>query len=168
MLMLPEPQARPPTLRGEAVSYSVNAHRREAVRSQEQRFPELAGTKLDSPAQRRSSSIGSLGMSALGRPGQLLIGCERLQESDQLYSALRRCQTTVGLHVVAGHCLIGVCDDAFEVFLVPNKVRALHGAGIRVVWQRPSLPSDDASHVRAEPIVALPGRMARSAGVVKQ
>src|SRR5262245_23602123 len=96
-----------------------------------------------SPSRWTLVQYGTGPMSALGqkqtfaaqRPGQLLIGCERLQESDQLYSALRRCQTTVGLHVVAGHCLIGVCDEAFEVFLVPNKVRALHGAGIRVVWQ---------------------------------
>src|SRR5262245_15904992 len=73
-------------------------------------------------AKRRWPMMSALGQKqtcAAQRPGQLLIGCERLQESDQLYSALRRCQTTVGLHVVAGHCLIGVCDEAFEVFLVP-------------------------------------------------
>ena len=98
---------------------------------------------------------------------RLLIGRERFQESDQLYSALSRCQTTVGLHVVAGHCLVGVRDEALEVFFIPNEVCAPHSAGIRVVWQRPSLPSDDASHVRAEPIVALPDRVARSTDVVK-
>ena len=101
-------------------------------------------------------------------PRQLLIGRKSLQESDQLYSALRRCQPPIRLHGVAGHCLVGVRDEALEVFLIPNEVCAPHSAGIRVVWQRPSLPSDDASHVRAEPIVALPDRVARSAGVVKQ
>jgi hypothetical protein len=108
-------------------------------------------------------------MRGMPSPGtwRLLIGRERFQESDQIYSALRRCQTPVGLHGVAGHYFVGVRDEAPKVFLIPNEVCAPHSAGIRVVWQRPSLPSDDASHVRAEPIVALPDRMARSAGVVK-
>src|SRR5262245_58764784 len=69
-----------------------------------------------------------------GRPRQLLIGRKGLQESNQVYSALRRCQSAVGLHVVAGHCLVGVCDEAFEVFLVPNEVCAFHSAGIRIAW----------------------------------
>src|SRR5215510_16149227 len=98
----------------------------------------------------------------------LLIGRERLQKSDELCSDLGRWQTTVGLHGVAGHYFVGVRDEALEVLLIPNEVCAPHGAGIRIVWQRPSLPSDDASHVRAEPIVALSARVARSADVVKQ
>src|SRR5262245_66193862 len=102
------------------------------------------------------SALGQKQTCAAQRPGQLLIGCERLQESDQLYSALRRCQTTVGLHGVAGPYFVGVRAAALEVFLVPNKVRALPGAGIRGVWQRPSLPSDEASHARAQSMRALP------------
>src|SRR5262245_11926994 len=112
--------------------------------------------KLGRYVFRPMSALGQKQTCASQRPGQLLIGSERLQESDQLYSALRRCQTTVGLHGVAGHYFVGVRDEALEVVLIPNEVCALHGAGIRVVWQRPSLPSDDASHVRAEAIVTLP------------
>jgi hypothetical protein len=67
-------------------------------------------------------------------PKQLLIGRKGLQKSDQLYSALGRWQTTVGLHGVAGHCLVRVRDEALEVFLIPNEVCAPHSAGIRVVW----------------------------------
>ena len=90
-----------------------------------------------------------------GVPRRLLIGRERFQESDQLCSALRRCQTAVRLHAVAGHYPVGVRDEALEIFLIPNEVGAPHSARIRVVWQRPCFSSDDASHVRAEPIVAL-------------
>ena len=100
-------------------------------------------------------------------PRRLLIGRERFQESDQLCSALRRCQTAVRLHAIAGHYPVGVRDEALEIFLIPNEVGAPHSARIRVVWQRPCFSSDDASHVRAEPIVALPDRVARPAGVVK-
>ena len=80
-------------------------------------------------------------------PRRLLIGRERFQESDQLCSALRRCQTAVRLHAVAGHYPVGVRDEALEIFLIPNEVGAPHSARIRVVWQRPCFSSDDASHV---------------------
>jgi hypothetical protein len=47
-----------------------------------------------------------------------------------------------------GHDLIGFCNEAIELLLVPDKVRALHRAGIAVVRERAGFPSDDIVEIR--------------------
>src|SRR5215470_15947156 len=61
----------------------------------------------------------------------------------------------------------GFRDEAIELFLVPYKVRALHGARIAVVLKRTGVPSDDIVEVRTQAIVPFLGRMAGPACVVE-
>ena len=61
------------------------------------------------------------------------IGRGRLQESNQLGAVLGRREPTIRLHVVTGDNLIGFRDEAVELFLVPDEVRALHSTGIAEV-----------------------------------
>ena len=83
------------------------------------------------------------------------IGSGRLQEYNHPGAILGRCEPAIGLHVVAGHNLIGFRDEAIELLLVPYKIRALHSAGIAVVRKRTGFPSDDIVEVRAQATVAF-------------
>lgn len=90
-----------------------------------------------------------------------------MQESDDFCSVVGRCETAIRLHVVAGHDLIGACDEVLELFLVPDEACALHCAGIVVVRQRSGFPSDNLVQVRALSIVAFLDRVAGSTGIVE-
>src|SRR5829696_1453863 len=89
------------------------------------------------------------------------------QEGDDLLSIFARREATIRLHAVAGYDLVGVCNEAVELFFIPDEACLLHRAGKAVVRQRPCFPSDNLMQVGAQPIVALFHHVTRSAGVVE-
>src|SRR4051812_45041308 len=64
------------------------------------------------------------GAAALSRLGK---------EADDLFSFVTRCEATIRLHAVAGYNLIGVCNEAIELLLIPDEACLLHCAGKAVV-----------------------------------
>src|SRR5262245_12242888 len=82
----------------------------------------------------------------------LSVAAARLQERDDAGALLGRGMPAVGLHVVPGHHLVRIGDEAVERGRVPDEVGILHGAGIGVVGERARLAADDAVEIGAEAI----------------
>ena len=74
---------------------------------------------------------------------ELLSNRKRQQKSNYFGSIASRYEATVRLHVVAGHYLIWVRDEAIKLCFIPDEVRALHSTGIAVVRQRTGFPADN-------------------------
>src|SRR5215216_7470931 len=96
------------------------------------------------------------------------VGAARLQERDDGGALLGRGMPAIGLHVVAGHDLIGIGDEAIERGLVPDEVRVLHGVGIGVAGERAGLAAYDPVEIGPEAIVAVAHCVTGAAGIVEQ
>jgi transposase, IS30 family len=116
---------------------------------------ECESTSLLSPGRQRSATCAQ-------RPSLRL-----RKERDDLRPVVLGGEAAIGLHVVAGHDLVGVGDEAIELRLVPDEIGFLHRAGIVVVRRGACFSSHDLVQVGAEPVVALPGQMAGAAGVIE-